>query len=309
MNKYFTKRESCPACTSEEWTTLIKLAYSDDSPLREFLTTAYSTTGVELEYLEGSHYTLDECNNCGLIFQEEIPNDLLMVRLYEHWIGDSVESSIRITQEQHTLEILSEHLYEFMKVLWYFDTLPSDVKVFDFGMGWGTWCRLAAGFGCDVYGTELSESRIEYAQARGTKVISWQEIPDHKFDLIYAYTVFEHLAEPLETLTYLKQALKPGGLVYITVPDGWDIKRRLDAWDWKAPKGSKNSLMPVNPLQHINCFTHDALVQMANIAGLSLVTIPEQYTFYSKHSIKALVKPAYHALRGKKSTFLYFQNT
>ena len=53
--------------------------------------------------------------------------------------------------------------------------------------------------------------------------------------------------------------------------------------DWKAPKNSRNSLNPVAPLEHINCFRRKSLIKMAAIAGMEEVVIPMsiQYAYTS----------------------------
>ena len=48
---------------------------------------------------------------------------------------------------------------------------PRDVKVLDFGMGWGHYCIASNAVGFDVYGSELSDVRIKYAQNNGVKLI------------------------------------------------------------------------------------------------------------------------------------------
>ncbi|HPD58019.1 MAG TPA: class I SAM-dependent methyltransferase [Smithellaceae bacterium] len=129
-------------------------------------------------------------------------------------------------------------------------------------------------FGCDSVGLELSTERIENAKLNGIKVITWNEIPDQRFDFINTEQVFEHIPEPLQTLRHLKTALKTDGILKISVPTANDINRRLKIMDWKAPKGTSNSLNPVAPLEHINYFTRSSLVTMASKAGMEEVFIP-----------------------------------
>ena len=44
--------------------------------------------------------------------------------------------------------------------------------------------------------------------------------------------------------------------------------------NWEAPKGSRNSLNPVAPLEHVNCFRATSLTRMASIAGLREIRMP-----------------------------------
>ena len=57
-------------------------------------------------------------------------------------------------------------------------------------------------------------------------------------------------------------------------PDGGDIKRRLAVLDWSAPKDSPDSLNPVSPLEHINCFSGHSLMALAEACGLRRRELP-----------------------------------
>lgn len=297
MNENFSIRQPCPCCKSTSSTTLCKVGYTE-SPLKEYLDSFYSPIGgVEFEYLAKSYYILDECQDCGLIYQKEIPNEFLMFKLYEQWMKP--ERSLERYKNRHDAKYFAWVAREIARVIQYLDVMPSQVKFLDFGLGWGNWCLIAKGFGCDVYGTELSQVRIDRARASGIKIISWEEILNHQFDFINAEQLFEHLADPLETLVYLKQALSPDGIIRVNVPHGWDIKRRLEIWDWQAPRESENSLNPVAPLQHINCYTYEVLVKMGQRAGLEAMVIPsiQPWKTCLEDRIKAVAERCYNLVR------------
>jgi 2-polyprenyl-3-methyl-5-hydroxy-6-metoxy-1,4-benzoquinol methylase len=271
INPWFERREECPSCTSKDFITRYQSPY-DNSPIKDYLIDFYQPQGlVEFKYLEGATYILCECNNCGLIFQRDIPNEFLMGRLYEHWIDP--QSTFDHHQKQDSLRLYSYYAQEIMQVVAYFKKAPSSLCFFDFGMGWGKWALMAKAFGCESFGSELSEKRIKYAESNGIKVISWNEIPQYRFDFINTEQVFEHIPEPLQTLRHLKTALKADGTIKISVPTAIDIDRRLKIMDWKSPKGSKHSLNPVAPLEHINFYRRASLVKMAEEAGMEEVTV------------------------------------
>ena len=162
---------------------------------------------VEFEYLEGASYTLCDCSSCGLIFQKDIPNDALMDRLYEHWIDPRGAFDRHLAEDD--LSYYAEYAQEVMQLLAYFGRVPATVSMMDFGMGWGRWAMMAKAFGCDAHGSELSADRIAYARANGVKIVEWDDIPDQRFDVINADQVFEHIANPLDTLNYLRRGLAP----------------------------------------------------------------------------------------------------
>ena len=269
---YFLRREECPACAADNFKPIYQMPY-DQPPIKDYLIDFYSRQGiVEFEYLVGATYALCKCAVCGMIFQRYIPNDDLMKRLYDHWIDPS--KAFRQHQQQADLGYYSYFIQEIMQIIAYFQKNPSALSFLDFGMGWGKWAQMVKAFGCDSVGIELSTERIENAKLNGIKVITLNEINEQRFDFINTEQVFEHIPEPLQTLRHLKTALKTDGILKISVPTANDINRRLNTMDWKAQKGTRNSLNHVAPLEHINYFTRSSLVMMASKAGMEEVFIP-----------------------------------
>jgi SAM-dependent methyltransferase len=195
-----------------------------------------------------------------------IPNDSLMKKLYEEWIDP--DTALHSTLGARPVEYFSNLAREMNLLVRHFGTVPSALDFFDFGMGWGDWCRMAKAHGCSACGHEISQPLIDYAMASGIPTLKWEDIPEHQFDVINLDQVLEHISDPRRILEYLRGSLKPKGLMRICVPDGEDIRRRLRIGDWKAPKGTRNSLNPVAPMEHVNCFSSKSLLGMADLAGL-----------------------------------------
>ncbi|MBN1794124.1 MAG: class I SAM-dependent methyltransferase [Candidatus Omnitrophica bacterium] len=305
---YFITRSVCPACTSADVRRIYSSSFAAP-PISEYLERYYSGR-AQFEYLRDTDFTLERCADCGLVYQKHIPGRLLSELLYENWIhpGQTREYAMRQTD----LRYFSRCAQEIMTILAFFKTEPGRLAFFDFGMGWGSWCRMARAFGCDVYGSELSQARIDHAASQGIHALSWDEIPRHAFDVINTDQIFEHLPEPYDVLRHLARALKPGGLIKIHVPGGADITRRLKIADWTAPRETKNSLHPVTPLEHINCYTKTALIKLAARAGLEPVRIPLhlQYAFAThwwppKEGLKNCIRPIYRDRLGR-GNYLYF---
>lgn len=278
MNEtYFIRRDCCSVCASRSHKTIYSCDYSEQS-FGKFLLDYYAAGGgIEPAYLESAHYILDECNACGLIYQREVPNDALMAKLYEEWMDP--RKNIEDHERSDDLNYFSGHAHDIMRMLSYFKRVPSTLKVLDFGMGLAKWALMAKAFGCDVYGTELSEVKKERARQYGVKVISLDEETGHQFDFINVDQVLEHVREPFDRLSTLRGFLKIGGIMKVCVPDGGDIKGRLKSMDWYAPRWTSRSLHPVHPLEHINCFNRQSLVRLASLAGLEVIGLPRQKMF------------------------------
>ena len=304
-NKWFITRDKCPVCGSDDSKTIYQTKY-DESPVKDYLESFYNPQGkVEFEYLKDAFYILNECTACKAIYQRDIPDGVLMERLYEHWIDPKI---ITVEEKNHNLSYYTRYAQEVMQIVSYFKKEPGSLNFFDFGMGWGKWALMAKAFGCNSYGTEISNERIEFAKSNGIKVITWDEIPQCQFDFINTEQVFEHIAQPLETLKYLKTALKPDGILKISVPHADDIKARLKKMDWTAAKGTKYSLNTLAPLEHINLFNRASLIEMANIAGMEMVYIPliTQYRFSTdwgtpERIVKNILLPIYYNLFKKRN--------
>jgi len=309
-NAWFEERRECPACASHWLRTIYESQY-DKRPVRDYLVDFYTPQGmVEFEYLDGAMYVLRECHVCGLVFQRDVPNETLMERLYEHWIDPGKAFSQQ--QRQASLGYYSEYAEEVMQIIAYIGVASSSLRFLDFGMGWGRWALMAKAFGCASYGTELSLERVAHAKTNGIQIIEWDEIPQHRFDFINTEQVFEHVPEPLSTLRHLKSALKRDGILKIGVPAANDIERRLRLMDWECPKGSRDSLNPVAPLEHINLFRRASLLKMASEAGMEEVFIPAkvQYRYMTdwsgaKKTAKNILRPIYrNVLRRQNRIFL-----
>lgn len=307
---YFVTRDRCPVCSSTRSRERARIPF-DAPPLRDHLQAFYSQQGkVEFEYLAGAEYVLRDCEECGLVYQAEIAGDALMERLYEHWID--AQYCLRQQAVLDDIELYSKHAQEVMQIVAWRRGGRGGLKVLDFGMGWAKWAMMAQAFGCDVWGGELSATRIEFARAHGIRVLDWKDLARHRFDFINTEQVFEHLPQPVEMLRELRDALAPGGVIKISVPDGADIDARLQRMDWSAERESRQSLMPVAPLEHINCFRRSTLTRLAREAGMVELKMPLriQYAYMTDFSnlrsaLKNLVRPLYrNAL--ERTNYVFF---
>lgn len=305
MNNTFVIREQCPGCQGESSQKLYAASLVR-SPIGDYLKAFYAPQGgIDLAALEGGEYVLMECGGCGLVFQRNVLPDALMYRLYEEWI-DPVRSLAIYEAETGMSHVLAQ-VRQIADLIHFIDRHPAQIKVLDYGMGWGHWCSIAGTFGLDVYGHELSQAKVAQAQSKGVKSLTVQDLHINSFDFINVEQVLEHLPDPLQTLMDLVQTLRPGGLLRIGVPDGWDIKKRLRTANWQASKQEWHNLNPVAPLEHVNCFNHSSLISMARRAGLEPVSVPSHHALTCVGRMRSLLRPLYYALRGSPGTTQYFR--
>ena len=265
-------RPDCPCCGCAKHLRLLDLDYRGDILVRYINQFYGKREPKEMAALQGARYQVNKCDRCGLMFQGEVPDSHFLKVLYGEWVA-SQELRSRQGLVKQWLRTLKNRL-EISAIKGLFQKSERPLRVLDFGMGWGDWCVTASKMGLDAYGTELSEFFLEHARESGVTALSWQEIPDSRFHFINTEQVFEHLVAPRDILERLTQALIPEGILKISVPNGNLIEARLKPENLLAAKGSSQDLNAVAPLEHLNCFGHEVLVNMAQEAGLHLLQTP-----------------------------------
>jgi len=92
----------------------------------------------------------------------------------------------------------------------------------DFGAGVGSGALLFHHYGANVALADISSTLLDFAERRlkarqvpATYIdLKSTPLPEAGYDFITAMDVFEHIAEPEETVTTLAAALQPGGILF-----------------------------------------------------------------------------------------------
>jgi len=261
MNRNFTNRTNCPACNDSNFNEILKKSYLDDS-VYNFINTYYEGR-VQKDILKDTDFIVSKCKNCGCLFQKNILNNELMFELYENWISKEQSLAKKVDADISLYSSYAEEIKNISKLL---NKKPSEIKILEYGTGWGFWLNMARGFGYDVSGIEYSSSRIEYAKKSGLNIInSLADIENNRYDYIFSDQVFEHLPNPFETLSELKRVVKNDGIIHIKVPDAQFLENKLKEKNWYAQKDE------IHPLEHINSFTKNSLEAMATKVDLRIL--------------------------------------
>jgi SAM-dependent methyltransferase len=268
--------------------------------LRAFLCAYYGVAQDALEVLAEGEYCLLRCGRCGLVYQRFAPAGKLAELLYDEWIDPGrAKADLAAGQSVETAARLMEQLGTALNVL---ARPPAQVSALDVGMGWGRWCLLAKVFGCRVQGLDVAPACIASARHLGIDVVEWDGLKERQYDLINADQVLEHLPQPGDSLRALASALKPDGLLHVTVPDGSRVAGLLEQLDWNLEGVADRRFMAVHPLEHVNCFDRCALDIMAAGAGLRPVrpslaystSVAEQVD--PRRLVRALARPVHKRL-------------
>jgi SAM-dependent methyltransferase len=300
------ERDHCPSC----WSTTLERTYAEPytgTGVSAYLRRHYE--GRASDAVRGGLYELARCSSCTLTFQKYVPDEALVDEIYNRWIPSSeLDRSMR----DWTLDQYRYVAEEVQYLIQHFGRRPNQLHFLDFGFGWAQWSRMAMAYGCRVSGVELSHERAEHGRSIGLEVLALDGLPPGRFDFIHTEQVLEHLTEPRPIVKRLAEALAPGGLIKISVPDA---AASLGALRKSREFGALTPAqqMPIAPLEHVNSFSHASLVAFARTLGLAPVR-PNFYRLYNSASgllqprqlLRVLARPVYRHVY-PRSTFQYFR--
>jgi Methyltransferase domain len=300
------ERAACPGCGHDTAGVLLRERY-DSAPIDSFLRQQYEGR-ARLGQLSGCFYELVRCERCELAYQRTVPGPGLLGELYDEWIPSSERERLARLRDVYVPDYWAQQIHFIIEHL---GLKPCDVTMLDFGMGWAEWASMARAYGCEVYGSELSVERIRYAHSIGIPTLDWAQIGQRAFHYINTEQVFEHLLEPLQVLRHLAGALAPRGVIKISVPDSRTALRTVSRKrSFEALSASQR--IPVQPLEHVNCFEYRTLARLAAAAGLKPLR-PRIRLIYNassgwlsiRRAARLLARPVYRHVY-PKSTFTYF---
>jgi 2-polyprenyl-3-methyl-5-hydroxy-6-metoxy-1,4-benzoquinol methylase len=301
----FVERTRCPACDSTRLETLLQCPYVEPR-LLGFLQHSYPTATDLVDWLSGADYRLDACVACHLVYQRFVGSDELLSVLYDEWLNEQYQPASATFRSQLARPALTRDGHELFAVARTLHVPVQRLRVLDYGMGWGLWARIAKKLGAETFGCDLSALRCDDARASGIGIIQAAEFAGMNADFVNADQILEHVSDPRRAVRDMASALRRGGILKIAVPQARDIRRRLAVLDWYAPKYTRDSLNPVHPLEHVNCFDTRALETLGARAGLRRVSI--SWSAYAAflgvpgavsladplRLAKAFARPAYH---------------
>ncbi|OGV34329.1 MAG: hypothetical protein A2020_04600 [Lentisphaerae bacterium GWF2_45_14] len=169
------------------------------------------------EFASIGHRKIAACRKCGFVFSNEF-NPLKVSEAYNAGPGpvkmSGLEKDARIRAE-------------LIKTLARCRELSINHKLLDVGAGTGEFIAALHAIypALEIYSIQKTKSAQELIRDRiapgaliGTDTDSLEHI-NKQFDIITMLQTLEHLNSPLKTLRTLYELLKPGGVLFITVPN------------------------------------------------------------------------------------------
>ena len=211
-------------------------------------------------------YRVLECAGCGLLSTSPFPSPDTLRALYDSgYYSGPAAARFRVGAAEHVVRFFRRRRASMLR-----RRLGGDVRgrrVLDIGCGRGDTLAWLQRWGADVHGTQVSTSAAQVARELvGSDRIFAGDLADAaypaaSFDCVTLWHVLEHVPQPLPLLHEIRRILKPGGFVYIEVPNtgGWAARRFRHHWlAYDVPK-------------HLFHFTPRSLKALARQARLDCV--------------------------------------
>ncbi|MCU0830978.1 MAG: class I SAM-dependent methyltransferase [Rhizobiaceae bacterium] len=167
------------------------------------------------------------CLGCGVITNDPIPTDAELAAFYtrdyrKSYKGAAIPSKRQVWRNFGRLVAHFEANTGFYR---------APITGLDLGAGSGEFLFLAKVKGLHFIGVEPNEDYAHYCRDMlgldvRTNLLEELTFPEASFDMIRLSHVLEHMRDPVRSLKTLSSWLKPGGLLYIEVPQTDDEARR-----------------------------------------------------------------------------------
>jgi len=250
-------QRACPACGTRHSTPIraVELKIPDNLALQR-------------------SFTINSCTACGMIFHDIRPQDERET-YYETYTGEDI-ADYPVSSDQRafndlTLDFLQRNA-----------SLTPETAILDVGCSFGITLLALKSRGFDnLHAIDPDRSAIAYLRRQGVEGRTGSATErfadlEGRFDLIILRHVLEHLEHPINAIANVATWLKPGGRIYIELPD-------LERYPECAPFPGY-----FFEFEHINHFCRGSLLNlMRHFSLLQYESTPDIYP-----CLRALFEPA-----------------
>lgn len=187
------------------------------------------------KFATGEEFDIYECDNCGLAFTQNIPDEKEIGRYYESpsYISHSNTNKGFVNTVYHLVRMImlrnKARLVERLTIL-------KNGNILDYGAGTGYFARTMANRGWNVIAIEKSDKARELAlkefgfKMQDTDALA--DIKDKELDVVTMWHVMEHIQDPDKMWNELHRILDDTGIAIIAVPNSisYDAQRYKEHW-------------------------------------------------------------------------------
>ena len=164
-----------------------------------------------------------KCMSCGLVFMDSNEGFVSNIEQYynENYIVDNSLICGEVISVSEHFDAMLKTKQQLLPALTKYLGLSFDIL--DVGCGTGSLLYLLKDYVKSCTGIEINREHANYAKAKvgcDTYTTSIEDLPkEQRFDAIILISVLEHMVNPFKTVVELKNMLKPGGFLFIEIPN------------------------------------------------------------------------------------------
>ncbi|MDH3241564.1 MAG: class I SAM-dependent methyltransferase [Alphaproteobacteria bacterium] len=160
------------------------------------------------------------CKTCGLVFANPMPSAEEVEAYYQRDYRQHI-SGIDEPDGRYLMRARKGCRERFHAIK---SDMPATGRWLDVGTAAGEFLKLVKENGYEALGIEPSPSFAAFARREyGLEVMNcgWQDAPiaDASLDVVTIHHVLEHLRAPMDALAAFHRWLRPGGILYVSVPN------------------------------------------------------------------------------------------
>jgi len=245
--------------------------------------------------VSGERFEIWECKNCTQRFTQNIPGKEEIGKYYqsENYISHSDTSKGLINYIYH--KVRKRTLAQKRKLIEN-ATGKKTGKILDVGCGTGAFLHAMANAKWNITGLEpdskAREKALELYGLQLEQIEKFYSLPVQTFDAITMWHVLEHVHDLHDYINQLKKLLKPGGKLFIAVPNYTSYDAAIYKEFWAA----------YDVPRHLYHFSPESMKKLLNTHGLKIEMekpmwydsvyvsmLSEQYKTGRPHPLKALI--------------------
>lgn len=203
MNQYLRRFHECPGCGASS------------SKTKHLFNVSLLETSC----------SVGQCSSCGLVYKTFAPTTEGLAQIYSHEYVHFGTDTIDIADFNTAKQKLSK-----VRKALSGKRLPNELKLLDVGCGSGNFVRIAQNLGYQAEGIDPylpSQLKSKYLHNK-----SPEDIPKNSYDIAVLLNVAEHLDQPRQMFSAIRQLLKSDGVMLLTCPYGDSYARRVHQAYW-----------------------------------------------------------------------------